>query len=117
MYRLVLDFNLIGRVLDNLLSNALKYTLANGSIVILAQIQNNALLVQIRDSGVGILPENLENIFAKFVQVTDEKGQSRRKGTGLGLAFCKLVVEAHNGRIWADSTPGAGSTFSFTIPQ
>jgi signal transduction histidine kinase len=65
----------------------------------------------IRDTGEGIPSEAFERIFEKFGQL-----DSRRVGTGLGLAFCKLAVEAHGGRIQVESTPGVGSTFSFTIP-
>ncbi|HEV8658297.1 MAG TPA: ATP-binding protein, partial [Thermoanaerobaculia bacterium] len=65
----------------------------------------------IRDTGAGIPPEAFERIFEKFGQL-----DARKAGTGLGLAFCKLAVEAHHGRIKVESTPGTGSTFSFSIP-
>jgi signal transduction histidine kinase len=70
----------------------------------------------VRDDGEGISPEHHVRIFETFVQVVDERGAPLRKGTGLGLAFCRLAVEAHGGRIWVDSLPGQGSTFSFTLP-
>ena len=65
----------------------------------------------VSDCGVGIAPQDQEKIFAKFGQVGERRG-----GTGLGLTFCKLVVEAHGGRIWVESQPGEGSTFFFTLP-
>lgn len=110
------DPDLIGRVMDNLISNALKYTLPDGQIRLGAQVEGTAVLVQVTDNGEGIAPEAAVHIFDKFYQVTGADGQPLRRGTGLGLSFCKLVVEAHNGRIWVDSQPGKGSTFSFTLP-
>ncbi len=111
-----LDPELIGRVLENLVGNALKYTTAEGHISLRARQNGQAFLVQVADDGEGIAPEALPRIFDKFYQVTDEAGNPVRRGTGLGLTFCKQVVEAHHGRIWVESTPGQGSTFSFTLP-
>ncbi len=110
------DKELIGRVLDNLISNALKYTYPGGSIHLRAEFCETAVLVQVQDDGEGINPEVATLIFDKFYQVMDESGQPRRHGTGLGLAFCKLVVEAHQGKIWVNSKPEEGSSFSFTLP-
>jgi len=72
--------------------------------------------VQVRDDGQGIPPDYHARIFEKFVQVTDAAGEPLRKGTGLGLAFRRLAVEAHGGKIWVESAPGEGSTFFFTLP-
>ncbi len=110
------DAELIGRVVDNLFSNALKYTLTEGHIGIRVDRQDNFLLVRVSDDGQGIPLEYQQRIFDKFVQVTDEQGRSLRKGTGLGLAFCRMAVEAHQGKIWVESVPGQGSTFLFTLP-
>ena len=110
------DADLISRVVDNLISNALKYTSSGGQIHLCAEMNGTAVLIQVADDGEGIVPEAAARIFDKFYQVTDADGQPLRRGTGLGLSFCKLVVEAHNGRIWVDSQPGRGSTFSFTLP-
>lgn len=110
------DKGLLGRVLDNLVTNAIKYTEPNGRIQVRAWLNGTAVLFQVADDGAGIPPSVADNIFDKFYQATDEDGKPIRRGTGLGLTFCKLVVEAHNGRIWVDSQPGQGSTFSFTIP-
>ncbi len=107
------DRQLIGRVLANLLSNAIKYTPAGGQITLSAHRQgNDTALVSVADTGVGILPENQQAIFEVFGLV-DQPG---RRGTGLGLAFSKMVVEAHGGHIWVESQPERGSTFCFTLP-
>ncbi|WP_420630895.1 sensor histidine kinase [Candidatus Leptofilum sp.] len=112
----VIDADLIDRVLDNLLSNALKYTESGGQITLRAQQIGNKLMVAVADDGEGIDPSVSSQIFDKFYQVRDGNGKPLRQGTGLGLSFCKMVVEAHNGRIWVESQPGEGSTFYFTLP-
>ena len=86
----------------------------NGKVSVRAQqyrFDDAGMLFSIRDTGRGIPAEAFERIFEKFGQL-----DSRRVGTGLGLVFCKLAVEAHGGRIHVASTPGSGSTFSFTVP-
>lgn len=110
------DSELVGRVLDNLISNALKYTNSGGCVQLTAGLTETAVLVQVCDDGEGLEPEVAVHIFDKFYQVKDAEGKPMRQGTGLGLAFCKLVIEAHHGQIWVESQPGAGSTFSFTLP-
>ena len=110
------DKNLISRVLDNLITNALKYTHTDGKIELSATENGRNLIVQVKDDGDGIPPEAATHIFDKFYQVKGDNGEPLRRGTGLGLTFCKLVVEAHQGRIWVESSPGEGSTFSFTLP-
>ena len=110
------DLALISRVVDNLLSNALKYTDIGGEIQIEAERRDNQIVVRVSDNGVGIPAEYQARIFEKFVQVTEPNGAPLRKGTGLGLAFCRLAVEAHGGKIKVESTPGYGSIFLFTLP-
>jgi signal transduction histidine kinase len=110
------DGGLIGRVVDNLLSNAFKYTDSGGTIAVEAENRGKDIVVRVRDNGQGIPPEFVSKIFTKFVQVTQPDGAPLRKGTGLGLAFCRLAVEAHGGKIRVDSEPGHGSTFAFTLP-
>lgn len=112
----MVDAHLINRVLDNLISNALKYTNSGGRIDIQAELKDQAVWVSVRDDGEGIPPAYHQRIFDKFVQVTDSTGASLRKGTGLGLAFCRLAVEAHGGKIWVESISGQGSSFTFTLP-
>jgi signal transduction histidine kinase len=110
------DGNLIGRVVDNLLSNAFKYTDPGGVIAVEAENKGSEIVVRVRDNGQGIPPDFVGRIFTKFVQVTHPNGAPLRKGTGLGLAFCRLAVEAHGGTIRVDSEPSRGSTFAFTLP-
>ena len=113
------DESLIRRVLVNLLGNAVKFSPQNRVVNISAHVDENqnapALRVSIQDQGQGIAANDLERIFDKF-----EQGQLRKEGnrlsTGLGLTFCKMVVEAHGGRIWAESSVGEGSTFWMVLP-
>jgi signal transduction histidine kinase len=105
------DEKKLSRTLVNLIGNAIKFT-GEGTVTVSAfQDDRQNIRFAVRDTGEGIPSEALERIFEKFGQL-----DSRKVGTGLGLAFCKLAVEAHGGRIKVESTPGAGSTFSFTIP-
>lgn len=131
------DSDLIMRVLQNLIDNALKFgprgsaitiqveqpetppTAADASLlvstsneVIVTLYPERMITIAVRDYGPGIAPADQEKIFAKFGQA----GKWRRDGTGLGLTFCKLTVEAHGGGIWVESTLGEGSTFAFTLP-
>lgn len=99
------------QVLANLIGNAIKFTPAGGRIALRVDRDGEELRISVCDTGRGI-PENmLETIFERFWQV----GKDDRRGAGLGLYISKCIVEAHGGRIWATSTPGVGSTFSFTI--
>jgi signal transduction histidine kinase len=104
------------QVFANLLDNALKFTLPGGRIEVAMEEHPAELLVAVRDSGVGIPAEHLERIFDRFYRVP-RTAESEVEGMGLGLSICKAVVEDHGGRIWAQSTPGEGSTFSVTIPR
>lgn len=110
------EASLIGRTIDNLVSNAFKYTDAGGHVEVGLELRANELLVYVRDDGEGVPPEFLTRIFDKYVQATDKQGRSLRKGTGLGLTFCRMAVEAHGGRIWVESQRQQGSTFFFTLP-
>ena len=113
----MVDRDRVVRVITNLLSNAVRHTHSGGMIKIEANTlpEESAVVVHVTDTGEGIPKEYLPRIFDKFVQV-DTHASRRKLSTGLGLTFCKLVVEAHGGRIWAESEPGKGSTFSFTLP-
>lgn len=107
------DGGMIERVLLNLINNAIKFTPANGEINILVEPETDSLCVRVRDNGPGIAPENQRRIFDKFARTRDQEGVA---GIGLGLAFCRLAIEAHGGRIWVESALGQGSTFAFTLP-
>jgi signal transduction histidine kinase/HAMP domain-containing protein len=108
------DERRLTQVLLNLVSNAIKFTEA-GSVHIGAQLEDGNFVVAVTDTGVGIAPEDRERIFEEFQQV-DSSSTRRKGGTGLGLAIARRIVELHGGRIWVESTPGEGSTFSFTLP-
>lgn len=105
------DENKLSRTLVNLIANAIKFA-RGGTVTISAAQSDESIRFTVRDTGAGIPSEAFERIFEKFGQLDAHT----KVGTGLGLAFCKLAVEAHGGRIEVESTPGEGSTFSFTIP-
>jgi signal transduction histidine kinase/CheY-like chemotaxis protein len=102
------------QVVINLISNAVKFT-DDGSITCSARLDGNDIVVGVTDSGIGIAPGDHQKVFEKFKQVGDTL-TDKPKGTGLGLPICKEIVEFHGGRIWVESEPGKGSTFSFTLP-
>lgn len=105
----------IHRVLDNLLSNAVKFSPEGGDITVAARTADGELQVSVRDQGVGIALEALPKLFTPLFQA--EATDTRRfGGAGLGLAMVKAIVEAHGGRVWAESELGQGSTFYFTLP-
>ncbi len=104
------------RLFANILSNGVKYTPQGGLITIRAEIRGDTILTAIIDNGQGIPAQYLETIFDRFSQVNRKK-QGKAASVGLGLYFCKLVIEAHGGKIWAESEEGKSSTFYFTIPH
>jgi two-component system sensor histidine kinase/response regulator len=104
------------RALVNLLGNAIKFTPGGGTITIEARSSEDGVLLSVRDTGEGIPEEAFELIFQKFGQVENRKA-GHTMSTGLGLTFCKMVVEAHSGEIWVESTLGQGSTFTFSTPR
>jgi signal transduction histidine kinase len=111
------DAGLIERVLQNLIGNAIKFTPSGGTVRVSARVSpseqsdQSRLLVSISDTGPGIHPEIQDRLFQKFVT-----GRHERHGSGLGLAFCKMVMEAHGERIWVENTSERGTTFTFTLP-
>jgi signal transduction histidine kinase len=107
-------------VLGNLLGNAIDFTLPGGSVSITCSRgqsteRGHAMLVEVRDSGIGIAPEHHELVFREFAQV-DASASRQHHGTGLGLAIARKFVELHDGRLWVESSLGVGSRFFFTIP-
>jgi two-component system, sensor histidine kinase and response regulator len=115
------DANKIAQVFANILSNALKFTSANGTVqIVIGKMKEGAsagecVWTAISNTGIGILPEELPTIFERYKQgIASEIVQA--KGTGLGLAICKLIIEAHSGSITAESEPGKLTVFRFTLP-
>lgn len=110
---IVCDEGMVRRVVINLVENAVKYTPGGGTIILSARKEKDQVRVGIADTGLGIAKKDHQRIFDKFARV-DRSG--RAKGLGLGLAFCRLAIEAHQGEIWVESEPGEGSAFYFTLP-
>ena len=109
------DAKRVEQVLRNLLDNAIKYSPEGGTITVQAYADNVQILLAVSDEGIGIPAEEWERVFERFHRVENEITR-RMRGAGLGLAVCQGIVEAHGGRIWVESQPGAGSTFCFTLP-
>jgi signal transduction histidine kinase len=102
-------------VISNLLSNAIKFTPAGGCITVAATRHANDVHVSVRDTGIGIPPAEWERIFQPFYQIEPVLTRNHA-GMGLGLTIARGLVEQHGGRLWAESEPGHGSTFTFTLP-
>jgi signal transduction histidine kinase len=114
--RLTADPERLRQVLSNLISNAVKYSPGGDSVVVRArQPAGGHVQIEVIDHGLGIPHEQMGRLFQKFERVRTEQ-HSRIAGTGLGLYICRLIVEGHGGRIWAESEPGMGSTFSVLLP-
>lgn len=109
------DARRIEQVLRNLLDNAVKYSPDGSTITVQGRSSGSEIFVQVCDQGIGIPKEHLERVFECFHRVPNDITQTTR-GAGLGLAICRGIVEMHSGLIWVDSSPGQGSTFSFTLP-
>ncbi len=114
--KVLVDYSQIKRVFINFINNAIKFTPANGKITIQCRKLDKEIQVDITDTGCGIPEEAQEKIFEEFYRVDNPINQ-QLKGTGLGLTLVKNIIEAHKGRVWVKSKVGAGSTFSFTLPQ
>ena len=104
----------VEQVVTNLVENAIKYSPAGGPIALRAE-GGAAITVTVSDEGIGVAPEHIEQLFDRFYRVDNSLARTT-KGVGLGLFICRSVVEAHGGRIWVESEPGAGSRFRFTLP-
>ncbi len=109
------DADVLQRVLTNLLDNALKFTPEGGRVWVEVQPDADGVQIAVADSGPGIPPEERERVFEKFTQLKSQQGA--RHGSGLGLTFCRMAVEAHGGRIWIEDGPGGvGSRFVVALP-
>jgi signal transduction histidine kinase len=111
-----IDFDRMVQVLGNLVSNALRYTPEGGQVVLSAQAQDDAVLLQVKDTGNGISPDELPHIFNRFYR-TDKSRQQGEGESGLGLAIARAIVEAHGGSLSAESEVGQGTTFQITLPS
>jgi signal transduction histidine kinase len=110
------DERKLKQVIFNLVSNAVKFTPDGGHVDVLACRLGGDVQVAVRDTGIGIAPEDQERIFEEFLQVGTADG-GPREGTGLGLALARRFVQLHGGKLEVESTPGEGSSFTFTLPQ
>jgi two-component system sensor histidine kinase KdpD len=107
------DYSQMEQVFTNLLHNSVKYAPENSSIQITARVTTDkTILVSVKNKGPQVIPDHLDRIFDKFYRVTEPEKVS---GTGLGLSICKGIIEAHEGRIWAENIPD-GLAFFFTLP-
>ena len=110
-----MDSGQIERVFINLVSNAIKFTPISGTITAKITHDSQKVTVGIADTGIGIKEDDLKNLFNEFYRVDNEINQNV-KGTGLGLALVKKIVEAHGGQIWVNSSLNVGTCFYFTLP-
>ncbi|SES40960.1 cell wall metabolism sensor histidine kinase WalK [Psychrobacillus sp. OK032] len=113
-YYVDIDTDKLTQVMDNIISNAMKYSPDGGNIRFGVAVQENMITVMISDEGMGIPPENVNRIFDRFYRVDRARARSMG-GTGLGLAIAREMIEAHGGRIWAESEEGYGTTIFFTL--
>jgi two-component system, OmpR family, sensor histidine kinase MtrB len=109
------DRERVAQVLANLLGNAIAYS-ARGEVQVRVFRDGDTARVSVHDSGPGIPVESLEMIFEPRVRLRSEPGRPRAQGAGLGLSIARDIVEAHGGRIWADSAPGQGAAFNVSLP-
>ncbi|MBN2027021.1 MAG: GAF domain-containing protein [Actinobacteria bacterium] len=112
---LTVDAKRIEQVLSNLFANAVKFSAGRGEIRITGRVKGDRVQVRVEDQGAGIDPSQLERIFDRFYQV-DATPRRQYAGVGLGLFICRQLIEAHNGRIWAENRPEGGSVFIFELP-
>jgi signal transduction histidine kinase len=105
----------LDQVVSNLVGNAIKFTSEGGMVTVSAREEKGKVVVEVKDTGVGIAPEDQVHLFEKFYRVSSEE-TSDIEGTGLGLAIVKSIVEGHGGRVWVKSQLGQGSTFGFALP-
>jgi signal transduction histidine kinase len=112
----LVDRDVVARIMQNLLGNALKFTPSTGAITVAVEANDDMVRVAVTDTGPGIPREYRERVFEKFGQV-EAASRGQKFSTGLGLTFCRLAVDAHGGRIGVDSEIGRGSTFWFVLPR
>ncbi len=113
---LSIDSSKLRRVFVNLLDNAIKFTPDHGQVRVTAALSPDLVTVSVTDTGSGIPAEYRDKVFEMFTTVPKQVSAGRRRGTGIGLTFCRLVVEAHGGHIWVDDGPEGGAAIHFTLP-
>ncbi|MCL4386906.1 ATP-binding protein [Patescibacteria group bacterium] len=106
----------ITQTINNLISNSLKFTPDEGTITIMVKKEADSIKVSVSDTGIGIPKDEIKDLFSKYYQIRKTPHQLAKKGTGLGLYIVKGIIEAHNGKAWAESEEGKGTTISFTLP-
>jgi signal transduction histidine kinase len=111
----VADERKVKQILLNLLSNAVKFTSEGGRVGVTVTRAEDGVTISVRDTGIGIAPEDQATIFEEFRQVGRDDAR-KQEGTGLGLTLARKFVELHRGRIWVQSQVGQGTTFTFTTP-
>jgi two-component system phosphate regulon sensor histidine kinase PhoR len=109
------DPDKVEQILTNLVGNAIKYSPGGGEVLVSVEHDGDTVQVSVRDQGIGMSPRDMGQLFEKFYRV-DREEVRRAGGTGLGLYITKRLVEMHGGRLWAESWPGVGSVFRFTLP-
>ena len=110
------DEDRITQVLVNLVANAIQYTPEDGDVIISAAHHDDEVHISVKDAGIGIPPEHIANLFTRFYRVDKSRSRNAGGGSGIGLTIAKHLVEAHSGRIWAESAgEGQGSTFTFSL--
>ena len=110
------DLNMLQSVIQNLISNAIKFTRPNGKVIISSETRNNHVEISVKDTGVGMSKDVLENLF-RIDKHHSTLGTSQEKGTGLGLIICKELIEKNEGEIWIESETNKGSKFTFTLKK
>ncbi len=114
--RVFADRDLLSTVLRNLVNNAVKFTPKNGEVLVYSGQTGEGVCISVKDTGVGMTEAQLDTLFS-LIHEPSSQGTAKEKGTGLGLILCKEFVDMHNGKIWAESKPEKGSTFSFILPD
>ena len=112
---IVADKNMVKTILRNLITNAIKFTHKNGQVQVNAITYENHVEISVSDNGIGMSQETMAKLFRIDANLSS-RGTENEKGTGLGLFLCKEFVEKHNGKIWAESEEGKGSTFKILLP-
>jgi two-component system phosphate regulon sensor histidine kinase PhoR len=112
----VADKARVSQVVGNLLDNAIKFSPQGRQVMVKLQEREDHYLVSISDQGIGVNPDHFDHIFERFYRVRNTASR-QYSGIGMGLYVAKVIVDAHEGRIWLTSNPGTGSTFYFTLPR